>query len=105
MQTEPVTIGSYLKGKESRTNQIGVRNWLSGIFGCQHKEMSRPFSRQGETYRVCLNCGARRQFNETTWETRGPFYFARAHSADVVATTEIKAQKIARRPKLLKTVA
>jgi hypothetical protein len=105
MQREPVTIGSYLKGKDSRTSHITVRNWLGGIFGCQHKEMSRPFSRQGETYRVCLTCGARRQFNEKTWETRGPFYFKVAQAADVASTTEIKAQKISRRPKLLKTVA
>ena len=105
MQREPVTIGRYLKGKETRTSHISVRNWLGGIFGCLHREMSRPFSRQGETYRVCLTCGARRQFVESTWETRGPFYYKGAQTADVASTTEIKAQKIVRRPKLLKTVA
>jgi hypothetical protein len=104
MQREPITIGRYLKGRESRSN-IGVRNWLGGIFGCQHREMSRPFSRQGETYRVCLTCGARREFIESTWETRGPFYFASARTGDVAATPEVKAQKVVRRPKLLKTVA
>jgi hypothetical protein len=104
MQRESVTIGRYLKGRDSR-GSLGVRNWLGGIFGCQHKEMSRPFSRQGESYRVCLTCGARRQFNESTWETRGPFYFASAKTADVESTPEVKAQKVIRRPKLLKTVA
>lgn len=103
MQRGSMTLGGYLRGKESRSVNFGVRNWLGGIFGCQHKEMSRPFSRQGETYRVCLTCGARRQFNETTWETRGPFYFSDAQSAD--ETVEVKARKIGRRPKLVKNVA
>jgi len=103
MQRGSMSLGSYLRDKENRNANPGVRNWLGGIFGCQHKEMSRPFSRQGETYRVCLTCGARRQFNETTWETGGPFYFHGAQSAEEI--TEVKARKIGRRPKLVKNVA
>ena len=103
MQRGPVTLGRYLRGRDSRNTSLGVRNWLGGIFGCQHKEMSRPFSRQGETYRVCLTCGARRQFNESTWETRGPFYFSDAQNVDEVI--QVKARKIGRRPKLVKNVA
>ena len=103
MQRGPVTLGRYLRGRDSRNANFGVRNWLEGIFGCQHKEMSRPFSRQGESYRVCLTCGARRQFNQSTWETRGPFYFSGAQAPS--ETTDVKAQKIGRRPKLVKNVA
>jgi hypothetical protein len=58
--------------------------WVSEIFGCQHKEMSRPFSRQGETFRVCITCGARRQFDEKNWNTVGPFYFKGAHTSELV---------------------
>ena len=103
MQTEPVTLGPYLRGQENRTSSLKVRNWLGGIFGCQHRDMSRPFSRQGETYRVCLTCGARRQFIESSWETSGPFYFSGAQTTDY--PVEIKARKIGRRPSLVKTVA
>jgi len=103
MQSEPVTLGRYLSGRENRTSSLKVRNWLGGIFGCQHKDMSRPFSRQGETYRVCLTCGARRQFSESSWETSGPFYFSGAQTTD--SPVEIKARKIGRRPSLVKTVA
>src|SRR5262249_12668120 len=102
MHRGPVTLGGYLRERVDNGN-LGVRHWLQGIFGCQHKQMSRPFSRQGETYRVCLTCGARRQFIESTWETRGPFYYGGVQSAEPPA--EIKARKIGRRPKLIKNAA
>jgi hypothetical protein len=103
MNREPVTIGRFLRSNESDSVNSG-RRWLGGIFGCSHKQMSRPFSRQGETYRVCLTCGARRQFVESTWEMTGPFYFGAIQKADAVAP-EIRAQRVGRRPKLVKSVA
>ena len=48
---------------------------LNRLFGCWHSEMSRPFSSEGQSYRVCLSCGARRQFNIRKWETQGDFYY------------------------------
>jgi hypothetical protein len=48
---------------------------LSRLFGCWHSEMSRPFSSEGQSYRVCLGCGARRQFNIRSWKTQGAFYY------------------------------
>jgi hypothetical protein len=61
-------------------------NWLGNIFGCPHKELSRPFSRQGETYRVCINCGARRHFDQQSWNSAGPFYFDAATTSNLVET-------------------
>lgn len=49
--------------------------FLAGIFGCWHKELSRPFTTKNESYRVCTNCGARRQFDPETLQTHGHFYF------------------------------
>jgi len=43
--------------------------------GCWHLEMGRPITASGETYRACVNCGARRCFDEETWKTKGPYYF------------------------------
>jgi hypothetical protein len=52
-------------------------SWLTRVFGCWHREMSRPLTlRAGESYRVCLECGARRRFDPQTWEMAGPFYYA-----------------------------
>jgi hypothetical protein len=53
----------------------GAVNWLTRIFGCWHREISRPFTLNEESYRVCLECGAHRQFNLQTWEMTGPFYY------------------------------
>lgn len=58
--------------------------WITGIFGCAHKEMSRPFSRHGESYRVCITCGARRQFDNKTWNSGGSFYYKAANTAELL---------------------
>jgi hypothetical protein len=52
-----------------------VAGWFTRLFGCRHKEMSRPFTDQGQTFRTCLDCGARRQFNLRRWEMQGDFYY------------------------------
>ena len=62
----------------------GVAGWLTGIFGCTHKQMSRPFSRQGENYRVCIGCGARRKFDAQNWKLQGPYYYKEARTADLM---------------------
>src|SRR5262245_36504349 len=40
---------------------------LTQIFGCTHCELSRPFTREGKTYRVCMSCGMLRSFDLKTW--------------------------------------
>ncbi len=32
---------------------------LDFLFGCHHLRLSRVFTLQGETYRVCCDCGAK----------------------------------------------
>ncbi len=32
---------------------------LDFVFGCHHKNLSRIFTLEGHTYRVCCDCGAR----------------------------------------------
>jgi len=44
------------------------------LFGCGHRNLSRPFSHKRVAYRTCLQCGARKQFNTQTLETVGKFY-------------------------------
>lgn len=36
------------------------------LFGCRHRELSRAFTSDGETYKVCLKCGARLLYS---WQT------------------------------------
>jgi hypothetical protein len=63
---------------------LGVRDWLARVFGCTHKELSRPFSRHGESYRVCIACGARRGFDDQTWNSRGSFYYKAANTSELL---------------------
>jgi len=48
--------------------------FLGTLFGCCHRRMSWPITRDGQTYRACLKCGVRRSFDATTWKTFGSFY-------------------------------
>jgi hypothetical protein len=48
---------------------------VARVVGCWHLNMSRPFTREGETYRACMACGARRRFDTERWETVGQFYY------------------------------
>jgi len=58
--------------RPARHRRMGLAAWL---FGCHHKRLSLPRSNASESYRECVNCGARRNFNAETWQTIGPFYF------------------------------
>ncbi|HKO95545.1 MAG TPA: hypothetical protein VJU86_01030 [Pyrinomonadaceae bacterium] len=56
---------------DSKTNP----GLMARLFGCRHSEMSRPFSIQGQAYRSCVACGARRQFNVDSWKMQGDYYY------------------------------
>jgi hypothetical protein len=86
MQAALETLEHYSQRDEARVSKmtLAVGRWVGELFGCQHKEMSRPFSRQGETYRVCIACGARRQFDREKWNTEGPYYYKAARTSDLL---------------------
>jgi len=67
---------------------VAFVNLVSRTFGCWHSEMSRPFTINHETYRVCLDCGARRQFLPDHWQTTGYFY-RQANPADSLSSPSI----------------
>lgn len=65
---------SVWRNKKSLINgrKVGL---LASVFGCWHKQLSRPFSSKSDSYRVCVDCGARRNFDPKTLKTHGAFYF------------------------------
>ena len=67
------------------STNTGVTGFITKLFGCWHKEMSRPFSLHGQTYRTCLDCGARRHFNVGSWEMQGDFYYRRGSTSQLRA--------------------
>jgi hypothetical protein len=52
--------------------KVGI---FAKLFGCEHKNISRPFTAGGTSYRTCLQCGARKQFDSQTLQTYGSFYY------------------------------
>lgn len=52
--------------------KIGV---FTSLFGCWHKQLSRPFSDGKEAYRACLHCGARQKFDAANMKTTRRFYY------------------------------
>jgi len=82
MSANQLTIKSYPSVGQINSSlmptevKMTVKGWLSRLIGCWHTEMSRPFSSQGQGYRVCLNCGAHRSFSLKSWEMQGDFYYS-----------------------------
>jgi hypothetical protein len=68
---------------------------IARIFSCWHRRMSRPFTRDGLTYRVCLRCGVQRRFDLDQWTTKGHYYREKA-----VTQTDISGGSIRQRAKL-----
>jgi hypothetical protein len=83
------TLGTFDQYSHSDSRRLGnlkrsLGNWLTAVFGCSHKQLSRPFSRHGESYRVCIACGARRGFDDQTWNSRGSFYYKPANTSELL---------------------
>lgn len=57
--------------------EIGL---LAQLFGCWHKKISRPFTIRKDSYRACLDCGARKHFDTQTLKTYGSFHYPPAVS-------------------------
>ena len=57
-------------------DSLGTRIGLLGkLFGCWHKDLSRPFTNKKVSYRVCTDCGARAVFDTESFKTLGTFYY------------------------------
>ena len=57
--------------------------FLTKFFGCEHRNISRPFITGKISYRTCLQCGARKQFNTETFKTFGDFYYPPAERIEI----------------------
>ncbi len=73
-------------GKVSRNEQVfGEKIGIMGkIFGCWHRELSRPFTNKRSSYRSCLSCGAMKRFDTESLKTFGPFYHPPVVSPETV---------------------
>lgn len=75
LQDEINKLAGTSKGRLDRRvfgEKVGL---LAALFGCWHEDLSRPFVQGKTSYRACLKCGARKQFNPGTLKTHGNFYY------------------------------
>ncbi|HJU56303.1 MAG TPA: hypothetical protein VJ715_17095 [Pyrinomonadaceae bacterium] len=68
-----MTLKQY--GRESANSAGMLSRFVARVFGCWHREMSRPLTLGGQSYRACLDCGARRAFDTKSWKMVGAYYY------------------------------
>ncbi len=75
---------------------LGPFRLISKIWSCWHRQMSRPFTREGETYRACLRCGVHRRFDLEAWKTKGAYY----HDQNLMEPVNTQSATVSARAKL-----
>src|SRR5213595_3161125 len=65
------------QAERARVLNNAAQRLVQRLLGCWQHDLSRPFTHQGRTYRVCMNCGLSRDFNLNTWQTQGASYTLR----------------------------
>jgi hypothetical protein len=70
----PVLKGVSTATEGSEPKQPLLQRVISRVFVCWHRKLSRPFTRDAETYRVCLRCGMHRHFDLQEWKMKGNYY-------------------------------
>jgi hypothetical protein len=60
-------------------SRIGI---IGKLFGCWHKNLTRPLTIGNSSYQACLHCGARKQFDAQNLRTFGSFHYPPAISLD-----------------------
>lgn len=76
MQTTLNWNKSKASGVKETDQAFGEKIGLLGkLFGCWHKQISRPFTIGKDSYRACLYCGARKHFDTQNLKTFGSFHY------------------------------
>jgi hypothetical protein len=106
MHNAQTVLSHHTHGSQVDLAGLGrvLTQWLVRIFGCWHGEMSRPFTLDKATYRVCMDCGARRNFDPVKWEMVGGYYYA-VPAANELYRMEQKARAAGRRAAPLRLAA
>ena len=60
--------------ERSRALNHAAQRIVNRLLGCWQHDLSRPFTRNGKSYRVCVKCGMSKNFNVMTWKTQGTSY-------------------------------
>ncbi|HEX7295573.1 MAG TPA: hypothetical protein VF251_07460 [Pyrinomonadaceae bacterium] len=71
MQSVAVLNGRMNDDYAERSEALSqaAQRLVNRLLGCWQHDLSRPFTRNGKSYRVCMKCGIHRSFNLETWRT------------------------------------
>ena len=91
----PTVLRIATRENERSSWQVFV-GWLQYLMmrasSCWHREMSRPFTHEGASYRICLRCGMKRNFDLQNWRMKGRYHndarIVRDVSAPVIRDTQ-----------------
>jgi hypothetical protein len=77
-----MNLSASIKRRAGNRNASGLTRALKSlatlhvrIYGCQHRDLSRVFTRSEKHYRACMKCGAQRRYDIQKMKMFGPFYF------------------------------
>jgi hypothetical protein len=73
MTVNAATMEGHIRNEGFDSSFKPLVSFLSRIFGCWHVHMGWPITASGETYRTCLDCGARRRFDPKKLDHACPF--------------------------------
>jgi hypothetical protein len=90
IERDAINVWALISAPFARINGV-----LRRAFGCWHLQMSLPFTRDNETYRACVSCGARRRFDLDQWAMVGDFYHPQRQPALYVRGRQQLCSKVA----------
>jgi hypothetical protein len=67
-----ITDSAVEKAPDFSGTKIG---FLTRLFGCQHRRLTRPIADGKAAFMSCLECGARREFDTENFTASGPFHY------------------------------
>jgi hypothetical protein len=72
MQSVGTINQQLIKDHAERTRALNdaTKRLLQRVLGCWQHDLTRPFTNNGKTYRVCVKCGVSREFDLVTWKTQ-----------------------------------
>lgn len=71
----PINLITEREKMENVINStVQKQSVIKRIFGCWHLKLSRPTTTNNTTYRYCVKCGMRRNYDLETFELKGGFY-------------------------------
>ena len=88
----PPTQLATMHGRKKSTHTLLFL--VSKLWSCWHRKMSRPFTHEGETYRVCLKCGMRREFDLEAWKTGRSYYFPKVRTRHLKPASMVTHSKL-----------